>query len=139
MSGRPTPRRGDWIESRGANSSVVLKFYSAPPGHGGGDEIDVPRVGPHQYLGPVHDVDYSDGFVSVLLPHPTTGELAWTNIWSNNKGRGVDYARLVPDEALARWLRHGFQNEYMVSETCPCGMCGRGASRKSKSFVPGGS
>ena len=116
MSGRPTPRRGDWIESRGANSNIVLKFYSAPPGHGGGDEIDVPRVGPHQYLGPVHDVDDSKHFVSVRLPHPTTGELAWMNIWSTRRGPdtpgGVHYAFIVPDWRLAAWLREGFRNEY---------------------------
>ena len=50
-----------------------------------------------------------------------------------------DYARLVPDEALAKWLRHGFQTGYMVSETCPCGICGKGAGRTSKSVVHGGS
>ena len=120
MSGRPTPRRGDWIESRGANSSIVLKFYSAPPGHGGGDEIDVPRVGPHQYLGPVHDVDDSKHFVSVRLPHPTTGELAWMNIWSTRRGPdtpgGVHYAFIVPDWRLAAWLRQGFRNEYQDLE-----------------------
>ena len=117
MNGRPTPRRGDWIESRGANSSIVLKFYSAPPGHGGGDEIDVlTHVGPHQYLGPVHDVDVSKHFVSVRLPHPTTGELAWMNIWSTRRGPdtpgGVHYAHVVPDWRLAAWLRQGFRNEY---------------------------
>ena len=110
MSGRPTPRRGDWIESRGANSSIVLKFYSAPPGQGGGDEIDVPRVGPYQYLGPVHDVDDSKDFVSVRLPHPTTGELAWLNIWLARR-RAHD-AFIGPDWRLAAWLREGFRNEY---------------------------
>ena len=117
MSGGPTPRRGDWIESKGANTNIVLKFYSAPPGHGGGDEIDVPtHVGPHQYLGPVHDVDDSKHFVSVRLPHPTTGELAWMNIWSTRRGPdtpgGVHYAFIVPDWRLAAWLRQGFRNEY---------------------------
>ena len=107
MSGRPTPRRGDWIESKGANTSIVLKFYSAPPGHGGGDDIDVPtHVGPHQYLGPVHDVDDSKHFVSASLPHPTTGELAWMNIWSTRRGPDtlvVCITRLSPQ--IGGWRR----------------------------------
>ena len=91
-----------------------MKSYLAPP-RIGGCEIDVPRVGPHQYIGPVHDVDDSKYFVSVRLPHPTTGELAWMNIWSTRRGPdtwGVHYAFIVPDWRLAAWLREGFRNEY---------------------------
>ena len=94
---RPSPRRGDWIEIMG---SIVLRFYSAPVGRGGGRKIVV-LPDPHQYIGPVHDVDDSYLFVSVLVPHPTTGGLAWTNIWSCLRGHGVDYALLVPDEVLS--------------------------------------
>ena len=63
-----------------------------------------------------HDVDDSKHFVSVRLPHPTTGELAWMNIWSTRRGPdtpgGVHYAYRVPDWRLAAWLRQGFRNEY---------------------------
>ena len=115
MSGRPTPRRGDWIEAKGASSRIVLKFYSAPPKRG--IEIEAHTyVNPHQYIGPVHDVEDSVEFVSVRLPHPTTGELAWMNIWSTRRGPdtpgGVHYAYRVPDWRLAAWLRQGFRNEY---------------------------
>ena len=112
-SERPRPRRGDWIETKGAAPRIVLKFYSAPPGQGGGDELDAPRVGPNQYLGPVHDVDDSKYIVSVLLPHPTTGELAWLNIWSARR-RAHD-AFIVPDWRLAAWLRQGYNNDYQDS------------------------
>ena len=77
---RPHPRRGDWVQARGERSRIVLKFYSAPPDHGG-YEIDARAdVRPHQYIGPVHDVADNGVFVSVCVPHPTTGWLAWMNI-----------------------------------------------------------
>ena len=113
-SERPRPRRGDWIEAKGASSRIVLKFYSAPPKRG--IEIEAHTyVNPYQYLGPVHDVEDSAEFVSVRLPHPTTGKLVWTNIcsWSCTKARGGDYAFVVADERLAAWLREGFRNEFL--------------------------
>ena len=70
-------------------------------------------VRPHQYLGPVHDVVDNGVFVSVCVPHPTTGWLAWMNIWSCTRGRGVHYACLVSDEELASWRRQGWSDEYL--------------------------
>ena len=118
----PCPVRGEWIQAKGPSSKVVLKFYSAPP-RIGGYELDAPRVSPHQYIGPVHDVDNCGGFVTVLVPHPTTGQLAWTNIWRvkadvdgfreyDGAGCGSDVAHLVSNDALASWFRHGFENMF---------------------------
>ena len=116
----PCPVRGDWIQAKGEWSKVVLKFYSAPP-RIGGCEIDVPRGNPHQYIGPVHDVDHCAGFVTVLVPHPTTGQLAWTNIWRAKAdkdgyylGYGSDFAHLVSNNVLASWFRRGFENQFQV-------------------------
>ena len=110
---RPQPRRGDWVQARGERSRIVLKFYSAPP-NPGGHEIDaIADVRPHQYIGPVHEVVDNGVFVSVCVPHPVTGWLAWMNIWSCTRGRGVHYARLVSDEKLASWRRQGWSNEYV--------------------------
>ena len=62
------PRRGDWIETTGFGSKVVLRFYCKPPSRGGGCRINVDmRIGPNEYLGPVHDVDHSVSFVNVML------------------------------------------------------------------------
>ncbi|MDA8583497.1 hypothetical protein N9L68_04670 [bacterium] len=116
--------RGDWIHTTGPLSKVVLKFYSAPP-RIGGYELDAPRVSPHPYIGPVHDVDHSGGFATVLVPHPTTGQLAWTNIWRvkadvdgiweyDGAGCGTGFAQLVSNNVLASWFRHGFENPCQV-------------------------
>ena len=109
---RPWPCRGDWLQARGQGSSIVVKFYTLPCGLRG---TEIPSiVSPSQYFGPVHAVDQSHYFTSVQVPHPNQPDLlAWMNIWSCIRGRGVHYARIVPDEILATWLRDGFQNLYL--------------------------
>ena len=98
---RPRPRRGDWVQALGQGGGHEIRFGAS-----------YTYVRPHQYLGPVHDVDDTPGFVSVCLPHPKTGQLAWMNIWSFTRGRGVHYARRVSNEELASWLRQGVRNEF---------------------------
>ena len=110
---RPQPRRGDWVQAMGERSTIVLKFYSAPPDHGGYEIDACADVRPHQYVGPVHDVVDNGVFVTVCVPHPTTGWLAWMNIWSCTRGRGVHYAYLVSEEKLEIWRRQGWSNEYL--------------------------
>ena len=63
----------------------------------------------------MHDVDYSAFCVSVQVPHPKSGELAWVNIWSSSQGKGVHYAFLVPDEEFALWFRRGLRHEFQDS------------------------
>ena len=100
------------MQARGPRSAIVLKFYTVPPGHG--RSVEIPGVVfPSQFIGPVHAVEQSDLFCSVLVPHPFFAPLlAWMNIWSCCQGSGVELAHIVPDAVLATWLRDGFQTLY---------------------------
>ena len=77
---RPEPCRGDWIQARGPRSKVKLKFYTAPFSQI--TRTAVPgSVNPNAYVGPAHDVDHSDMFTSVQVPHPDDKRLlVWMNI-----------------------------------------------------------
>ena len=70
---RPEPRRG-WIQARGPRSKVKLKFYTAPFSQMTGTEVRG-RVSPNAYVGLVHNVDHSELFTSVLVPHPEHKDL----------------------------------------------------------------
>ena len=98
----------------------VEVLFGAPPHRG---PLDAPRAGPHQYIGAVHDVDHCGGIVTVLVPHPTTGQLGWTSIWCVKAdvdgcgricGTGTGFAPLVENNVLASWFRHGFENHFQV-------------------------
>ena len=96
---RPQPRRGDWVQVKGEHPTVVMKFYSTAPYHGG-SQIEG-HTFPNQYLGPVHEALDLPFFVRVSLPHPATGHLVWISIWSCTHDRGVHYAHLVSKDMLA--------------------------------------
>ena len=111
---RPTPCRGDWIQARGPRSKVKLKFYTAPFSHRTGTEVPG-SVSPNAYVGPVHDVDHSDMFTSVQVPHPDDKHLlVWMNIWTarGSNSSPVNFAHVVKDEELLNWFRQGFQNVF---------------------------
>ena len=120
---RPEPRRGDWIQARGPRSKVKLKFYTAPFSHmrlserGDATPIgtQVPgSVSPNGYVGPVHDVDHSDMFTSVQVPHPDDKHLlVWMNIWTITARGSVLFAHVVTDTELANWFRQGFQHVFI--------------------------
>ena len=113
---RPSPKVGDWLQAKGPNSDIKLKFYSHPPivlsmcndprfrSH----EYDA-EVQPGQFIGPVHLVCQDHhSLVSVLVPHPQSSQLAWMNIW----GYGIKYCRIVTDDTLACWFRQGIRNTF---------------------------
>ena len=69
-------------------------------------------VSPNGYVGPVHDVDHSDMFTSVQVPHPDDKHLlVWMNIWTARNS--VFLAHVVTDTELANWFRQGFQNVFI--------------------------
>ena len=120
---RPQPRRGDWILTRGPSSRIELKFYTAPWSAGGGIQVPGRPPAPYSYLGPVHRVDQSDAFTSVLVPHPEHQELlSWMNIWASRSSdrepplvspRAVHFAWVVCDHELLRWFQLGWRNEFL--------------------------
>ena len=119
MSARPQHVcRGDWLQARAPRGAeqVRMPFWTLPPGdQGSGSSVEILAVVfPFQFIGPVHAVEQSDYFCSVLVPHPMTfwPMLAWMNIWSCCGGSGVHYAHIVQDAVLATWFRDGWQNVY---------------------------
>ena len=113
---QPSPAVGDWLRVKGPGSEIKLKFYSRPPlvmlledgSRYGSCEYDV-EIYPRQYLGPVHLVSRDHhNFVSVLVPTPPSGKLAWVNIW----GYGVSYCHIVKPYTLADWFRKGIRNVF---------------------------
>ena len=109
--GPPDVQRGDWVRQRSQRSRIRLRFYDLP--FPAGNPIpcgDWSRAG-GQFLGPVHAVDHGIEFLAVQVPHPTTGELAWVNIF--NHQTPARYAWVVPDEELAEWFRRGFRIAFL--------------------------
>ena len=111
------PLRGDWYTT----TTVALRFYELPPSATLGHEWSgmsrcarqflERRLRPGFNLGPVHDVDVTLQFVSILIPHPEDcNRLVWTNIW---KYPSLQMARKVPSSVLASWVDNGWQNIYL--------------------------
>ena len=114
---RPEPCRGDWIQARGPRSKIKLKFYTAPFSQRTGTEVPG-RVSPNAYVGPVHDVDHTDLFTSVQVPHPDDENLlVWMNIWTARGSHSgpVHFAHVVQDMELLNWFRQGFQNVFHIA------------------------
>ena len=117
---RPRPLRGDWFRSRRCGK-IRLRAYWTAPSMGLLDaslpafpDVEIP---PGVYVGPVHDIDVTDTYVAVLVPHPVVGDaLVWINVWcSHGKHFGdppVDFAIKVPDHETARWYDRGWRNVY---------------------------
>ena len=62
------------------------------------------RVSPNAYVGPVHNVDHSELFTSVLVPHPEHKDLlVWMNIWTARGPHNcpVHFAHVVTERSGA--------------------------------------
>ena len=112
------PVVGDWFRS----TTVPLRFYRSSPQQAVGhcwsgmslcNQIILEnRLSPGSYIGPVHAVERSEDFVSVLVPNPEDSSiLVWTNVW---KRRGcMQIALLVDHEILQLWRQRGWVNKYL--------------------------
>ena len=78
-----------------------------------------PRLGPvGTYLGPIHEVDVTNRFVAVLVPHPADATLlVWVNLWSSRNQAGlpasVYFCDPMPQDELTAWIRRGWQNRFL--------------------------
>jgi hypothetical protein len=77
----PMIERGDWLKTFGRPTSVRLKFYTDAPPHGRAIPLPIP-LGQNYYIGPVHGVARCGEFLTVVVPHPVTGQLVFCNIWT---------------------------------------------------------
>ena len=103
---RPKLRRGDWIQAKAPRSKVNLTFYTAPFSQMRGTEVSG-SVNPNAYVGPVHDVDHSDMFTSVQVPHPDDKHLlVWMNIWTARGSHScpVTVAHVVKDTEFSQMV-----------------------------------
>ena len=106
MPRRPLVQRGDWFQGRGPMSRVVLRYYLLPPSQGLPAYTDT-RIEPWQYLGPVHEVEETAVFTSILVPHFGEGpDLRWVNAWRS----GVDFAYKVE---IWPWILLGWRNRFL--------------------------
>ena len=120
---RPSVAQGDWfvtLRTLGGRcyftppSTATLYDAEGFPEHASAmaRAPNIAEVG--AYLGPVHGVEDSQWFTSILVPHPEWECMIWVNVWSCWNGRGVDYCGMVPRETTARWRDEGWQDRYLV-------------------------
>ena len=111
---RPSPVRGDWFR---ALASLGGRCWLLAPSE------NTPVRGPKithwegRYLGPVHDVDLSQLFTAVLVPHPDDVEvLVWVNVWTSRnlsgEYRGVSFCSMVPRVLTDDWHLSGGEDRY---------------------------
>ena len=66
----------------------------------------------------MHDVDYTERFTAVRIPHPIQSDvLTWCSIWTTENLRGdgthTSFCTLLPRMTLKQWNREGWQNRYL--------------------------
>ena len=78
---QPIIQRGDWLKTFADPTRERLKFYTDAPPHGRAIPLPIP-LGQNYYIGPVHGVARCGEFLTVVVPHPVTGQLVFCNIWT---------------------------------------------------------
>ena len=109
MGKRPLPRKGNYCQCKPLPTRIRCKAYDVPPSVGirsGKDPHTVMKPG--EYLGPVEEMEHTPTFVSILVKG------YWINIWRADgkgikaKGKGVDFASIVDEVTVARWVLNGW-------------------------------
>ena len=95
------PRRGDWYTTAKHPTRIRCIEYSSPPSQCASSvEAYVATLKPGAYIGPVHEVQYFNRFVSVQVP---STEKLGTLVWVNLANGSTAFAELVP-RALSGFL-----------------------------------
>ena len=121
MGRRPHAQYGGWLRTVFHPAIRCRQYLLA------GADSGSPRVGggisPGVYLGPVHAVDQSSRYCSVLVPYVQTGiwvpnppVLTWVNVWCSVNGRGeargARFADEIPSETVDEWRREGWVDRF---------------------------
>ena len=116
------PIAGDWFQT----TTVPMRFYKSSPAAA----LDHPwsgmarcgeiflrdRLLPGSYIGPVHEVEKTERFISVRVPHPEDPTvLLWANVWkrTNHKNGSLQIALKVSHHILWRWQSRGWESRYV--------------------------
>ena len=121
----PNIQRGDWLQTYGTNTTARLKFYSDAPYT---DRFEIPwdDYSANYYIGPVHSVNICGEYQTVLVPHPSRGDLVYCNTWTcreMKRGQAVGhppwreayFPRLFCRVYRPQWVWIGWQNKYLDS------------------------
>ena len=113
---RPSPRPGDYIQTKPQPTRIVCKGYSQPPSCGGSY---LGSLSSGIYIGPIVATEKTDRFVTVLI------DGWWINIWRAKRDRslkrpherrfsseGVVYAHVITREEACLWERNGWSFRY---------------------------
>ena len=110
-----TVHKGDWFRTNANNNG---RCWLLPPSLN-----EEPAKGPNlggvgTFIGPVHNVDISQRFIAVLVPHPNRRDLpVWVNVWTsqNQAGRAssVSFCSPVQRMECINWRRRGWIDQYM--------------------------
>ena len=116
---RPDPGRGDWVRTRDTEQPRC-RAWLTPPSMRASSLLPV-HLPSGMFLGPVHEIEHTKTFTSVLVPISEGAEapfLAWVYIWSsrtaNKMRRGVEFAHVVPRSETDEWRRRGWVDAYLA-------------------------
>ncbi len=103
MPNRPKLEVGHYYRTREASSTVRCKAHTGPPKTG----RYITTLEPGTTLGPVDEYADMQWYVAVRVKG------YWINVWAKRgmaEHRGVDFARKVPEEEVARWEAQGWEH-----------------------------
>ena len=119
------PAVGDWFQC----TTVPLRFYKFSPCQALGHPLSgmarcgrvcfESRTWPGMYIGPCHEVEHTENFVSIRVPSPEDRTaLVWTNVWKrgSNGQRSLQIAVKVDSSTVVRWHSMGWEDRYLSLE-----------------------
>ena len=113
----PRPEIGQYWQSKGGNTRIVCKAYIDPPGAQRGGLSSVWSYPKGACLGLVHEVEFTNTFVSIRVPDPCChGRLVWVNVFRRGiRGAGIAYAYRTPPSIVRRWCENGWQHNWVYN------------------------
>jgi hypothetical protein len=111
-------QQGDWFRTKKANMG---RCWMIPPSKN--DPCRGAPLGPEgTFIGPVHNVDETERFIAVLVPHPHRNwDLpVWVNVWTSQDKEGrpssVYFCDPIPKRECDKWRGMGWIDHYMPPE-----------------------
>ena len=110
----PQPEIGEYWVSKGGCTGIICKGYADPPSAQKFLLGPAYRFWKGERLGLVHEVETSQQFVSIRVPHPEAENmLVWVNVW----GFGYNYAYPLHNSVVESWYRRGWKDKWIFIPT----------------------